>query len=776
MKLLSFSLSILLCTGLHASTAKLLQSLDLPLVIQGKTVGSMKLPAGSEVEVVSINGTNAVIKRGDSLCTIPASSLPAPSSSAVTAASPTASPSATSPPTPFQASAPIDKTLNESSLSHFFIPCEEHSPSLIDSTRLQIPTPLKDGWVTVKDGHLYSGGKRLRIAGVNMMSEMKDTGYVFNLDDILEMKKFGINGIRLWADKGICNGPAHSITPEGWNNFDKIVAKLIENGMWIDLNLLNNSIPDEVNPNIAKKDRDFIREFFTHVNPYTNRSYANEPALFSVELANETGLYGERYLHSKDPRHGVWFETYKDPKSAMWFETYKDQINARWNEWLSQKYSDKAALDKAWPNNKENLGAIASLNRQNWDQFPNEKEQDWRRFLVAMEVNWYKSTIDYIHKDLGYRGLVSTSSEVRVPPIIANLGDIVMNHGYDSDPTRPERVRRPENIGLWQEQCLDTSGVWRVAGKPFMVTEHNIKAPSPYSGETALFAFTAATVQDWDGVFLFFWDDPWAWKTEHNPEFEGGGNKDTGRVINNPPLLASLPTAVNIFLRGDLKPATSNKFEHFNSDDLLTNGNSKEVYGSSKLGELFNTQLGTAFSTLSSSEEPFGDGGTCHADRNYNIEVNSPRTVMAITSEVTAKKTIGGCTLEVGKTLLGWVCFGVTSLNNDLPIKDANKILVTLIGSSGDPRKLAPGQKEWPKGPCMVECISANVFIPVDTSKGSFKAYSLDEKTQRKESIPLEVTPGGITLHTTGKEGTVWYEISRVYKTNADGLEINKTL
>jgi hypothetical protein len=581
-----------------------------------------------------------------------------------------------------------------------------------------------------------------------MISEMKHTGYVFNLDDILEMKKFGINGVRLWADKGICNGPEHSITPEGWNNFDKIVAKLIENGMWIDLNLLNNSVPDEVNPNIAKKDRDFIREFFTHVNPYTNRSYANEPALFSVELANESGLYGEHYLHSN-----------LDPKYFKNFEDYKDQIHTRWNEWLRQKYSDQAALDKAWPNNKESLGAIASLNRENWNQFPNEKEQDWRRFLVAMEVKWYKSTIDYIHKDLGYRGLVSTSAEISVPPVTANLGDIVRNQGYYRDTTRPEAERRPDGIGT--DQSLDTSGVWRVAGKPFMHTEHSIYAPSPYSGETALFAFTAATVQDWDALFLFFWDHPWSWKTEHNPECEGGGNKDTGRVINNPPLLASLPTAVNIFLRGDLKPATSNKFEHFNSDDLLTNGNSKGVHGSANLGDLFNTQLGTAFSTLNPSEEPFGDGGTCHADRNYNIEVNSPRTVMTITSEVEGKKTIGGCTLEVGKTLLGWVCFGVTSLNNDLPIKDANKILVTLIGSSGDPRKLTPGQKEWPKGPCMAECISANVFIPVDTSKGTFKAYSLDEKAQRKESIPLEVTPGGITLHTTGKEGTVWYEIVR---------------
>ena len=96
MKLLSFSLFALICTGLHASTAKLTQSVDLPIVIEGKTVGSMKLPLGSEVEVVSVSGTNAVIRRGDGTYSIAASAVPAPlatpTPAAVVVATPTATP------------------------------------------------------------------------------------------------------------------------------------------------------------------------------------------------------------------------------------------------------------------------------------------------------------------------------------------------------------------------------------------------------------------------------------------------------------------------------------------------------------------------------------------------------------------------------------------------------------------------------------------------------------------------------------------------------------
>ena len=734
-----------LCAATPSKTV-LISDVSAPLIVEGKQVGTMKLSAGSEVEVVSISGTNAVIRRGDSTYTIASSSLK--QSPTVFASSTTPAPSVSPASVPvIQAlqSKPVDKTLNESSLSHFFIPCGEHSPSVVDSSHLQIPTPLKDGWVTVKDGHLYSGGKRLRIMGVNIATEMKHTGYKFNSNDILEMKKYGFNGVRIWVQHSIFNTKTHTLSPSEWDIFDKEIADFIKNGMWIELNLLKLVVGSEVDPKIDKLDKAFLKELFAHVNPYTGRSYANEPAIFCVELGNEDGIYGEGYLHS-DVADRFFIN----------FETYKTELHKLWNDWLLKKYADQTALNKAWNNNKENLGAIASLDRKNWTQFPPEKEEDWRRFLISLEVNWYKSTIDYIHKDLKYRGLVSASAEISVPPVIANLGDIVRNQGYDRNPTCPESHKRPDGIGT--DQSLDTSSVWRVAGKPFIQTEHNIWAPSPYSGETVLFAFTAAAVQDWDGIFLFHWGDPWSRENDFYAEYEGGG---TGHIMNNPSLLASMPTAANIFLRGDLKPATSNKFARFNSDDLLTNGASKAVYGSANPCDLFHTRLGTAFSDINLSEELFGDGGTCHADKDYNIEVNSPKTVMTITSKVTEKRTIGGYTLEVGKTLLGWVCFGVTSLNNDLPIKNANKILVTLIGSNGDPRKLIPWQKEWPKGPCMVECISANVFIPVDTSKGSFKAYSLDEKAQRKESIPLEITPEGITLHTTGKEGTVWYEISR---------------
>jgi hypothetical protein len=87
-------------------TRKLVEPVNLPIVIEGKTVGSMKLSAGEQLDVLSDNGTNAVINRGGTDYTIPSHSLeaaaalsptPTPPSAPILQPSLTPSPS----PTPF---------------------------------------------------------------------------------------------------------------------------------------------------------------------------------------------------------------------------------------------------------------------------------------------------------------------------------------------------------------------------------------------------------------------------------------------------------------------------------------------------------------------------------------------------------------------------------------------------------------------------------------------------------------------------------------------------
>jgi hypothetical protein len=68
-------IALSVCWQARASAVKLIHDNDLYLIIKGRTIGFIKIPAVEEVEVLSIIGTKALIKRGDDNFTINSASL-----------------------------------------------------------------------------------------------------------------------------------------------------------------------------------------------------------------------------------------------------------------------------------------------------------------------------------------------------------------------------------------------------------------------------------------------------------------------------------------------------------------------------------------------------------------------------------------------------------------------------------------------------------------------------------------------------------------------------
>ena len=778
MKLLSFGLSILICGVLHASPQKLIQAVDLPIVIEGKTVGSMKLPAGSEVVVVSNDGTNAVIQRGWATYTIAASNLPAltflpePSTES-SVASTQQSPTANSPPTPSTLkSMPIGKPLNESTIVPFFVPYGEHTPSAIDGTRINSEMPGSHGWLTIKNAHFYSGDKRIRFAGVNASWEEKD-------DEIAEMKKYGFNAVRLWINVG--SKDKGELDPEKIRKFDEGIARFLKAGFWINLNCLSDGAlaPHTLDKEKLETYKRFLSKFLSHVNPYTGKAYGNDAAIFAIEINNEQSF--TRAVCNNDTYHRNGF----DPNEI------RPQILASWNEWLTQRYHDQNGLDAAWKNNTEKLGNVTDLIPYSWDKAKTlsrlehksevapssenaspkkyalkEKIKDWAQWAQEMDMNCAKDFVSFIHNELHYPGFVMTGS-MNVCMDTRNCGDVIFHHSYN---TSPDPVCVSQNLKVGAHNV--------VVGKPNIFNEINEIGWNKHIAETALAAFFVASAQDWDGVFLFNWTHTFLEAIHENyfhaikkdGPFVEDMIKGTCPVKDNPAVMVSFPTCINLFLRGDIAPLNEKRFSPWSGSD---DGHEKYHDRRNTPFDVFDYRSGLIMpGNNPDANDDFGEQGSYQFDGN-TMKLCSPKTVVAIGTETNSN--IGDIRYELGKTQLGWSCLAVTSLSNDQPIKSASKLLVTLLGSTGNsnagpmhssdfPSKeafKAAYLKAWGTGPVITECISANVFIPVDTSKGTFKAYSLDERAQRKEVIPLEVTPEGITLHTTGKEGTVWYEISR---------------
>ena len=101
---------------------------------------------------------------------------------------------------------------------------------------------------------------------------------------------------------------------------------------------------------------------------------------------------------------------------------------------------------------------------------------------------------------------------------------------------------------------------YRVAGKPYTISEYAHPAPGEFRAESLPMIFAFAAVQDWDGVYLFdYQDGNEAWDA----------NRLTGffHANSDPSLMAFLPAAVLMFRRFDVPYAHRESRLHVGAGD-----------------------------------------------------------------------------------------------------------------------------------------------------------------------------------------------------------------
>ncbi|MGO9108367.1 MAG: carbohydrate binding domain-containing protein [Thermoguttaceae bacterium] len=169
------------------------------------------------------------------------------------------------------------------------------------------------------------------------------------------LARLGINCVRLhhmdnhsiWGDS-----PDHvTIDPKRLERLDYLIAQFKRHGIYVDVNLHVSRWFDETEGFVARQQRPnydkgldnfeprmielqkkYARDLLTHVNPYTENSYATEPAVAFVEINNENALFSQ----------WSWGQLDNLP------EPYATTFRKTWNAWLRKKYADTATLRRAW--------------------------------------------------------------------------------------------------------------------------------------------------------------------------------------------------------------------------------------------------------------------------------------------------------------------------------------------------------------------------------------------------------------------------------------------
>ncbi len=263
----------------------------------------------------------------------------------------------------------------------FVLPWDDASPSITNiSSWLEKPAG-RDGFVTVKDGHLFANGKRLRIFGVNMCFGANFPKHEDAEKIAARMAKFGINCVRfhhmdmLAAPGGIWAKDMRTLDPGQLDKLDFFIAESKKHGIYSDLNLhVSRTYPDR--PKAEKKgnedydkgvdnfcaamialQKDYARDLLTHINPYTKNAYVNEPAVALIEINNENALLTSWHYGSLD--------TIASP--------YREELTALWLKWLREKYPNDENLLAAWKDGARGEGSELLTGKWTFEQHSTAK-------------------------------------------------------------------------------------------------------------------------------------------------------------------------------------------------------------------------------------------------------------------------------------------------------------------------------------------------------------------------------------------------------------------
>ena len=245
----------------------------------------------------------------------------------------------------------------------FVIPAKPDAGSLIAVTSYE--PILTDGDRLLADGgHFYRTGKRIRLWGVNLsfganLPTHEDAPFI-----AARMAAAGVNSVRChhldtsrWP-RGIWNATdGKDIAPEALDRLDFFINQLARHGICVNLNLhvgrshsqylglpKTNRQYDKISniftPELIDAQKDYARQMLSHVNPYREVRYADDPAVAFVEITNENSFFmwsGEETLRT--------LPTY-----------YADILQKKFTAWLKQQYGSDEKLREVWSGGAQPLG------------------------------------------------------------------------------------------------------------------------------------------------------------------------------------------------------------------------------------------------------------------------------------------------------------------------------------------------------------------------------------------------------------------------------------
>lgn len=271
-------------------------------------------------------------------------------------------------------------------------------------------------------------------------------------------------------------------------------------------------------PGVQQVWKAWAKSLLTAVNPHTGKALKDEPALFSVEIANEDSL--------------LFYVTDKIQGGA------RAELERQFCAWAEKKYGSTEKALAAWSGFADKGDAPAEkrlgimimwmLTRDGRGKANEQRVRDQLQFLVETSRAWNKEAARYLKEEIGAKHLLVASSNF-VPADRVTMDDalrlmtwkdmdLVENNHYFGDGGKPAQQGWRADFGGYlglRSAVTDPLGLptnkRQTEGKPFLLTEILWPRPHPFEveGPVIVAAYQALTGLDglaWAGPRDITWE------------------------------------------------------------------------------------------------------------------------------------------------------------------------------------------------------------------------------------------------------------------------------
>ncbi|WP_157745261.1 hypothetical protein [Thiohalobacter thiocyanaticus] len=424
------------------------------------------------------------------------------------------------------------------------------------------------------DQLFFEDGTRARFWGVGLtFSGWRPIAFPPPKEDVEDfvytLKSYGFNLVRFvgidnslpslceyWKKYGHFGGPV-------MDRLDYLVAELVESGIYYSFSINNSSLcpldafdGDHTNdhpqswrryhgkrlirPYMVRRQTDWIADFFAHKNPYTDKTYAEDPANVYLAAVNEDSVWSVYFRDNK----------YLSKQDRLWLdEDFRDWLNSRRS--IQDRKGTEASTAEA---------ADFSLWRPRWLLSRDQRKLIYS-YLAHADARLVTELKDRL-RAIGYQGLITPTNNwygYGALDTASRHGDYVEVHGYFDHPMGADREIEGKSFLMRDEGFagidktdwsfpLTKAARSALPDKPLIMGEWNHAAWSPYAYEGPFLMYAYSALQDYAGLVAHTWF-PYP-ESRNGPDVE----LNAFSVSTNPLFLRLSPILSAAWLGHCLKP------------------------------------------------------------------------------------------------------------------------------------------------------------------------------------------------------------------------------